>query len=344
MQSQKLIVWLVLDSGKIGGIETHVFQLSQYLVRQGHEVKVIFLNDYLQQPTSLRLKNAGISTDHLNGSFKSFFDSVRHEKPHVLHAHGYKPGVFCKLLKFFLRVPVVCTHHPGSRGVGRIYFYNWMDETSAFIADYSIPVNEMIKKRLFTRKLSVIPNFIELPREIQNISNFKYSIGFVGRVCHEKGPDLFCELSLYFKQPLKMHLFGSGELLQSLKDKYQKKIIFHGDVENVFSSLTQMDLLCITSRSEGLPLVALEAMALGIPVVSFAVGGLSSLIHSGKNGFLVEPNQVKKIAETVNHYYQLNSQEILSIKHAAQQTIAQHYSSEIIGPKIEAVYRSVCRI
>lgn len=343
MQPNEITVWLILDSGKIGGIETHVVQLATYLVRHNYHVQVIFLNDYSHQPIALRLQKLGVYTQFLNGRLSSFYNLIQQKKPNLLHAHGYKPGVLCKLLGWICRTPVVCTHHPGKRGKGRIYFYNWLDENMAFLANQSIAVSKPIKLRLLTSKSLHIPNFVEMPLGSQLTTNFKSTIGFVGRFCSEKGPDLFCQLSKFINQPLKMQMFGSGEMFEALKTDYQHAVTFHGDVDNIYSFLTQLDLLCITSRSEGLPLVALEAMALGIPVISFAVGGLPELIQSGKNGFLIAPGELAAFADGINNFYGLTSQERFSIQLAAQQTIAKEYSAEVLGKKIEEVYQTVLR-
>lgn len=334
-------IGLVLDSGKIGGIESHVVELSIYLMRRNYEVVVIFLNDYSSQAIPHRLNKAGIKNYHLDGTIASFIKLIKQEKPDILHAHGYKPGVVCKLLRHFVSCHVVCTHHPGSRGQGRIYFYNWLDESLAFLANFSIAVNKTIHSRLLTKRSCVIPNFIRTIPYDSDHNPLKFNIAFVGRFHPEKGPDLFCQLSKYILPTIKCHMFGGGSMLASLKSEYQDQIFFHGEVEEIANELLNMDLLCITSRSEGLPLIALEAMGLGIPVVSFAVGGLCELIQSSYNGYLIPPDQLGPFAKTINEYYQIPIEQRLSIRRAAYQTIHDKYSDQILGPKIEAIYDEV---
>jgi glycosyltransferase involved in cell wall biosynthesis len=67
-------------------------------------------------------------------------------------------------------------------------------------------------------------------------------------------------------------------------------VVLPGARDDVPSLLAAMDVFALSSRMEGLPLCALEAMAAGLPVVATAVGGLPGLITDGVNGFLV-PSQ-----------------------------------------------------
>src|SRR5690606_288992 len=63
--------------------------------------------------------------------------------------------------------------------------------------------------------------------------------------------------------------------------------------------LAAMDLLLITSDHEGLPMVLLEAMSVGVPVVASAVGGIPAVLDHGRYGRLVNDQQPQRYAESV---------------------------------------------
>ncbi len=338
----KLTIWLVLDSGKIGGIESHVVQLAKYLHELQYKVCVIFLNDYSQQSVAKNLAQAKIKCIFLNGSLSAFYQLVKKSTPDILHAHSYKPGIYCKLLAKLIDTSVICTHHPGDRGKGRIYCYNLIDEYLACLASYNIAVSDAIAKRIPCKKLAVIPNFVAVPTSLNPLDKTPhYRIGFFGRFHHEKGPDLFCQLNQYLPKEIKLEMFGDGEELEAMQSQYSESVTFHGAVDNIEPYLSSVDLVCLTSRTEGLPLIALEAMAQGIPVVTFAVGGLPSLITHGMNGYLVTPNDLKSFANTIVNYYQNSYPQRLLLRDNAYQTIQTAYSPQILGAEIEKLYQSL---
>lgn len=68
-------------------------------------------------------------------------------------------------------------------------------------------------------------------------------------------------------------------------------LIFGGFRKNPYKILKNSQVMIMTSRWEGLGMCALEAMALGVPVVSTPTGGLCEIIEDGKNGFLRRSNK-----------------------------------------------------
>ncbi|MBF0217288.1 MAG: glycosyltransferase [Candidatus Omnitrophica bacterium] len=77
------------------------------------------------------------------------------------------------------------------------------------------------------------------------------------------------------------------------------EIIFLGNRSDVSELLRIMDIVCLSSLSEGLSLVLAEAMASGVPIVATNVGGNAELVVDGSTGFLVPPGEVESMAEAI---------------------------------------------
>src|SRR5205085_5435483 len=87
-------------------------------------------------------------------------------------------------------------------------------------------------------------------------------------------------------------LVGDGPVMPQLRDfadrlQLSSRVRFAGFQSKPELYLAMMDVFALTSRSEGMPLVVLEACAAGVPVVATQVGGLREMIRSGQNGLLV---------------------------------------------------------
>lgn len=158
-------------------------------------------------------------------------------------------------------------------------------------------------------KSYVIPNSIEIPVEQWNGNVVRGHIASVGRVDFwQKRLDVLVSA---FSIVLKTHpeyvldIYGDGELqrLENLCKEHlvEKNVIIHGVSNRINEKLLESDLFVITSDFEGIPNALLEAMALGMPVVSTdcSPGGAAMLIDNGVNGFLVQKGDAKQVADAI---------------------------------------------
>ena len=88
-------------------------------------------------------------------------------------------------------------------------------------------------------------------------------------------------------------MVGTGELDEKIRNqieemKLQQNIELYGFVENPYKILKNSSIMLMTSRWEGLPMCALEAMALGVPIVSTPTDGLKEVVQEGITGYLRE--------------------------------------------------------
>lgn len=101
------------------------------------------------------------------------------------------------------------------------------------------------------------------------------------------------------------HVYGTGETFDEISNKIleyhlKEQLILKGNVENVFRLYSEYAFLVLPSYREGLPLVLLEALSAGIPMISFDIEtGPNEIIEHGKNGFLVPPYNIDKMAEYI---------------------------------------------
>lgn len=327
-------IWQCLDSRSIGGIETHVHTLSKELSRRGYKVRVIFLQHYGKHPLISRLRKTRLSF-HVCAGVQDFLRQVRRERPALIHTHGYKANIVGRLAGLLNAIPAVSTFHAGEPGEGRVRLYNAIDRVTSLYQS-KLAVSEEIHHTL-PGKATLLQNFVAVPVSLANLANNR--IAFVGRLSHEKGPDIFCEMADRFPNA-SFDVYGDGPMKVELQAKYGAAVTFHGMVPDVSLLLQHSSLLVMPSRYEGLPMAALEAMAQGVPVAAFAVGGLPNLIEDGRNGFLAHPDNAAELAESIGKYLSLDTAARLAVGAAASRKVAAQFSPDIQIPKLTEIYRN----
>lgn len=104
-----------------------------------------------------------------------------------------------------------------------------------------------------------------------------------------------------------LNIYGDGKsenIIRELINKHnlENQVVLHGRVDNVISKISDSKVLILTSDFEGIPNAVLEALSIGVPVVStdYSPGGIRNLIEDGKNGYVVKRGDYVAIAEKVN--------------------------------------------
>ena len=327
---------LMLDSRRPGGIESHVYQLAHGLKNFRKKVIVVFIKNYGYHPLREALIKEGIPTISLKLSVLSLWSLMRNSKSSTLHTHGYKAGIMGRIVAYLTNTPVTSTFHMGELPKGKLIVYDWLDRHTAAIASTVFSVSTLISKRL-PIKSRIIDNFV-------NTRNLKISTGkqiaFVGRLSYEKGADYFLEITKRFPNQ-RFHIYGDGPEAEKLQSIASINTIFHGLQSNMSTVWEKIGLLVMPSRNEGLPLAALEAMARGIPVLASNVGALDQLVKEDKNGWLIPSGNMDDFSEKVDFWIHMSLTKRTTLKIAAQKTIKQRFSSDIVIPKLIKSYKEI---
>lgn len=327
------LVFILLDSSAVGGIESHVLMLARTL-RPHCEVSVLLWRQYqVEHPLVRQLEGDGICCQTLNGSFYRLYQLLASRQDAILHCHGYKANLLGRLWAFCTGRRCVCTFHNGDIGQGRLRLYTRLDEITARFSK-NIAVSKQIAQRL-SAHCTLLPNAVELTPFHLSVSSRK-AIAFVGRLETVKRPDRFLQLAAAFPSQA-FAVWGSGSLMPELAQTKSANVELYGAVPSMQPYWAEIDLLVICSDHEGLPMVALEGMAQGVPVLSLPLGDLPVLIKHGKNGLLAPtPSDLKGL---VQQWLHASEDFKLSMRLQARRTIEQEYSSEQYWLRLANVYR-----
>jgi glycosyltransferase involved in cell wall biosynthesis len=144
--------------------------------------------------------------------------------------------------------------------------------------------------------------------ERQKTNDNSCVIGFVGRLSEEKRVDDLLRAIKIVKEKhegINCSIVGTGPEEEKLKKlvselKLSQYVTFAGYSKNSFERLLDFDIFVLPSRTEGCPIVILEAMASGLPVVATYVGGNKELVQDNETGILVPPNNPSIMAEKID--------------------------------------------
>ncbi len=114
------------------------------------------------------------------------------------------------------------------------------------------------------------------------------------------------------------------------------------DQKEVFKKIQNSDLFLLPSLEEGIANVAVEAMALGTPVISTDCGGMKELIESGKEGWIVPVYDINAMAETVTAFAKASPEKITQIKLAARRKVELQHNEDKMVTDMNALYQKIC--
>lgn len=125
------------------------------------------------------------------------------------------------------------------------------------------------------------------------------NILYLGSLSNEKNPLAALAAVGLMECPVALRMVGDGPLRASIEEesaRFGYPLEVTGPADDVREHLRWADALVLTSRTEGLPGVILEASAAGVPVVAFGVGGVPEAVENGVTGFVIDPGDEKAMA------------------------------------------------
>lgn len=296
----------------------------------------------------------------------------RTHKFDLLHTHKYKDNLVGVCAAVRCRIPhVVRTVHglsepfDGIEAIKMRIYDDFDDLAIRLKVDRLIAVSSQIEQVLSRRygahRVVQIHNGIRLSgitatksshevREHLGVPATRRLIGTVGRLTQVKGHEHFlsaAQLLLKEHEDLHFVVVGDGPLMERLKITSDDigiagRISFLGHRDDTYDLIRAMEIFVLPSLHEGIPMVILEALALGRPVVASRVGGIPEVISDGVQGLLVPPGDPYKLAEACGRLL-TDCGLAERCSRAGQIRVEQDFSSTSMGEAVAALYHELIR-
>ncbi len=330
LPSSKIVVMHLIAAMDIGGAEKVVLNLVSQKNSSNYDIRVAGFvrasdgsgNEFLKAVTELGavIDKIPIYKRFDPGDIWKLIRIIKCHNVTILHTHGYKSDIVGVIAAKITGIRVVATAHGFVSVDSKLRFNEKLGIYFLRFAKRVICVSENIRSRLIASglksdKLIIIPNAVDFGgfekssqrdfRKEWNVSPEEVLIGSAGRFSPEKGHvNLVKAVSNFpenMKKRIKIVIAGDGPQKTAIANEAQvaglhERLILPGFVDDMNSFYKSLDIFCLPSLTEGLPLTVLEAAASEKPIVASDVGSIGKLIQDGDDGLIVPPGDIDKLS------------------------------------------------
>ncbi|WP_144390990.1 glycosyltransferase [Indiicoccus explosivorum] len=237
---------------------------------------------------------------------------IRSYRPDLIHAHDIRATAIAALAAG--RLPVVSHLHGSSERMRKVTAKSVVYLIASSRTKHIVTVSgDIMEEFAFSqsvyKKSTYLQNILYKPRLekmiTQDKAEYNFDFVYLGRICHVKNPERVARVAADVLKKVPDATFGvigDGDMKEQMDTIFKEEgvadqVVFTGLLQLPYKALKQARCMLMCSRSEGTPIAALEALALGVPVISTPVGGMKEIIVNGENGYLSENDE--KLSEEV---------------------------------------------
>lgn len=269
------------------------------------------------------------------------------EKSRVEHIHvhhGYFASWIAMVAAHLLKIEFSITLHGSDLLLHAAYL-----DTKLKHCKFCVTISDFNRQHILARHPTISPDKVVLQRmgvdlDEKNFSaspaarkNRTLALLAVGRLHPVKDHAFLvraCRMLKDREVPFSCAIAGEGpergsldKLIHDLQLEDEVRLLGHLSPRHLGACYADADLVVLTSRSEGIPVVLMEAMARGKPVLAPAITGIPELVEDGKNGFLYRPGSLEDFVARITLVHDSRSA-LGPLGRAAQQHVQQHFNRE----------------
>lgn len=356
------VILHLVDPGGLYGIERMVLALLPRLKEHGLKPVLLCLGSNAPAAEALcvyaervgvQALNAGMGLGIRPSGFIRALRCYQSIRPSAVHVHGYKATVVGTLLARLSRVPVVGTYHAEAfRAVGiqrqlavETPFLRCID---AVVAVSPAICEDLVARGVKSERIRHIPNGVPAELLPPRPLNPKARILFVGRLVDEKNVQLAIDALAVVARTfadISLEVAGDGPLRGALEDYacslgVESRVRFLGFVDDLSGRMASADVFLMTSRTEGMPMALLEAVAAGLPIVATAVGSIPEVVRNEAEALLVPSGDLSALVAALFRILN-NPDEAQRRARAAQLRFAANYTADAMAMHYAELYEDL---
>ncbi len=322
-----------------------------------HDTQVFFVKDLVRELNPIKDIKALLA----------IYKILKKEKPDIVHTHSSKAGILGRIAAKMAGIKYIIHAIHGFafndyQNKMKKYFYIFLEKICAKISDILIVECEQTKLKGLKYNIGKKEKYIKIPLGL-NLDEFKnYSQGkmlrkelsikddellvsTIGPFKPQKNLSDFIKIAnivIKTNNKIKFAIAGDGDLRKNLENlitdlNLENSVFLLGWRRDIPNILYSSDIFLMTSLWEGMPVVSINTLYCGIPMIVNAVDGQIDLINDGVNGYLIKPFDIKTAAEKVLLLASnKNLRENISLK--AKASIDETYSTEYMIKQHEKLY------
>jgi glycosyltransferase involved in cell wall biosynthesis len=360
----------LISTGGFYGAERTLLELATYLRERGWDSRIVVLEGNGAAEMLRRAAEHGVACETyvptgrlgLFAMLRKLRATLSRESQAVVHSHGYKPDVLLAALGVPRRLPCIATCHSWYSSTTKMKTLEYLDKWAVRRFDHVVAVSDEIYRELRASgtpetKLSRIDNAISIPvldpdekmriRAEWNLAPNEKLIVQVGRLAKSKRNALLLKAVADLPGITARVVFvGDGEERAALSAYARDlgidhRVIFAGYRRDALAILAAADVLVITSNKEGLPIVILEAMAVGCPIITTAVGAIPQVL-SPQSAWIIPVDDAVALVTVLREAL---SEALPARARAAEakHVFLRSYERDVMGQRYLALYEQALR-
>ena len=370
-KSDRPVAIQLISTGGFYGAERTLLELAVYLRDQGWDSRIVALEGDGAAELIDRAAEQGISGEaYVQAGRFAVLPMLRRLRAMlaqvpsaVVHSHGYKPDILLAALGVPRRLPCLATCHSWYSETVKLKTLEFLDKRAVRSFDHVVAVSAEIYGDLRASgtpgdRLSRIDNGISVPipdahardaiRAEWRLAPDEKLIVQIGRLAKSKRNALLLKAVADLPRDIaaKVAFVGDGEERAALAAYARDvglddRVIFAGYRRDAPAIMAAADVLAITSNKEGLPIVILEAMAVGCPIIATTVGSIPEVLSS-ESAWMIAVDDAAALVQALREALG-NTSEARARAALATSIFLRSYARNVMGRRYLDLYERVWR-
>ncbi len=350
----------LIQKKQLRGAEMFASQLSNELLKSGHELRVMALHDGDADLPFEQVEILGKKRPlfFLLNKIAALNKVVKTWKPDIIQANAgdtTRIAVLSKII-FGCDVPIVMrnastiSQYMGSR-FKKKYYQFLVDKVDAVASVSQVSKDDFVKQfpnakqKVHLLPIGIDPSLFEDAVPPVGLGTYILHVGGFTFEKNHRGLLNIFEKVLQQQPDVKLVCAGNGPLFAQIKEEIKKRnlekqVLLLGKRNDVASLLKGAKMLVLPSVIEGLPGTILEAMYSKVPVIAYNTGGIGQVVNES-TGWLIEKGEEDKFADAICYLWNKQSDELKIVLENAYQLVKKEYTNDRISEGFEELYVSL---